>query len=52
MTGAAFMKFGRAPTTCATVSAMIPFPMGPAVDPCAVAVGPVSPKPGGPDAVH
>ena len=24
MTGAAFMKFGRAPTTCATVPAMFP----------------------------
>ncbi len=31
------MKFGRAPTTCATVSAMIPFPMGRLVDACAVA---------------
>lgn len=51
MTGAAFMKFGRAPTTCATVSAMVPFPIGPAVDACGAAFGAVSPKPGGLDAV-
>jgi hypothetical protein len=52
MTGAAFMKLGRAPITCATVSAMIPFPMGPAVDACAVAFGAVSPNPGGPDSIR
>lgn len=46
------MKLGRAPTTCATVSAMIPFPTGPAVDTCAVAFGAVSPNPGGLDAVR
>ena len=46
------MKFGRAPMTCATVSAMIPFSNGPAADACAVAFGAVSPNPGGPDSIR
>ena len=39
-------------TTARIVSAMIPFPSGLAVGACAVALGAVSPNPGGPDAVR